>query len=567
MAKTKILTGAQALIESLLKEQVEVIFGYPGGAIMPVYDALYDYKDKIRHILVRHEQGASHAAEGYARVAGKPGVCFATSGPGATNLVTGITDAMMDSVPIVCITGQVTMGVIGTDAFQEADVIGITTPITKWAYQVTKPEEIPQVIKKAFYIAKSGRPGPVLIDFTKNAQFETFEYEEPDAKQPEVRGFKTPSGVDMEKIKQAAKLLNETKQPYILIGHGILISKAQEALKKFIEKGSFPAGSTLHGLSALPSDHPLYIGMLGMHGNYGANRLTNWADVILAVGMRFDDRVTGRVSDYAKGAKIIHIDIDPAELGKIIKPEIAINADAKVALEALTPLIKKADHADWVKSFKEANETEYEKVARHELFPKDGEIRMAEVIRRISEYTKNKAVIVADVGQHQMSAARYSKFADTDSYITSGGLGTMGFALPASMGVKVGAPKRTVVAIIGDGSFQMNIQELGTIAQEKLPIKIVILNNNFLGMVRQWQQLFFDNRYSFVELKNPDFVAVTKGFGINAEIVKDRKDLDKALKRMFEFDGPYLLDVRVLKEENIFPMVPTGASVDEIRLE
>ncbi|HLC87919.1 MAG TPA: biosynthetic-type acetolactate synthase large subunit [Patescibacteria group bacterium] len=565
--KTKTLTGAQALIESLIKEGVDVIFGYPGGAIMPVYDALYDFKDKVRHILVRHEQGAAHAAEGYARVAGKPGVCFATSGPGATNLVTGITDAMMDSVPIVCITGQVTMSVIGTDAFQEADVIGITTPITKWAYQVTKAEEIPQIIKKAFYISRSGRPGPVLIDITKNAQFETFEYQEPDRKPPEIRGFKVPEGVDMKKIQEAAKLLNEAKQPYILIGHGILISKAQEALKKFIEKGGFPVGSTLHGLSALPSDHPLYIGMLGMHGNYGANRLTNWADVILAVGMRFDDRVTGRVDGYAPGAKIIHIDIDPAELDKIIKTEVAINADAKTALEELTPLIKKADHSEWIGHFKEANKTEYEKVSKHELFPETGEIRMAEVIRKISEMTKNKAVIVADVGQHQMSAARYSKFSETDSYITSGGLGTMGFALPAVMGVKVGVPNRIAVAVIGDGSFQMNIQELGTIAQEKLPVKIVILNNNFLGMVRQWQQLFFDNRYSFVELKNPDFVAVSKGFGINAEIVKDRKDLDKALKRMFDFDGPYLLDIRVLKEDNVFPMVPSGASVDEIRLE
>lgn len=567
MNKTKIITGAQALVESLIKEGVDVIFGYPGGAIMPVYDALYDFKDKVRHILVRHEQGAAHAAEGYGRVTGRPGVALATSGPGATNLVTGITDAMMDSVPIVCITGQVTMSVIGTDAFQEADVIGITTPITKWAYQVTKASEIPGVIKKAFYIAKSGRPGPVLIDITKNAQFETFEYEEPDRNPPQIRGFKVPKGVDMEKIKQAAMLLNKAKQPYILIGHGILISKAEEALKKFIEKGGFPVGSTLHGLSALPSDHPLYIGMLGMHGNYGANRLTNWADVILAVGMRFDDRVTGRVDGYAPGAKIIHIDIDPAELNKIIKAEVAINADAKEALEALTPLIKKGNHSEWIGHFKEADEKEFEKVGKHELFPVSGEIRMAEAVRKISEFTKNKAVIVADVGQHQMVAARYSKFSETDSYITSGGLGTMGFALPAAMGVKIGVPEREVVAVIGDGSFQMNIQELGTIAQENLPIKIVILNNNFLGMVRQWQQLFFDNRYSFVELKNPDFVAVVKGFGINAEIVEDRKNLDKAIKRMFEFNGPYLLDIRVLKEENIFPMVPSGASVDEIRLE
>lgn len=565
--KKKILTGSQALIESLIREGVDVIFGYPGGAIMPVYDALYDYKDKIRHVLVRHEQGASHAAEGYARITGRPGVCMATSGPGATNLVTGITDAMMDSVPMVAITGQVPMSVIGTDAFQEADVIGITTPITKWAYQVTKPEEIPSVIKKAFYIANSGRPGPVLIDITKNAQFGTFEYEAPEKKDPEVRGFKVPKGVDMQKIKEAAKLLNEAKQPYVLIGHGILISKAQEALKKFIEKGGFPTGSTLHGLSALPSDHPLYIGMLGMHGNYGANRLTNWADVILAVGMRFDDRVTGRVDGYAKGAKIIHIDIDPAELGKIMKPEVAINADAKEALEALTPLIEMRDHSEWIEHFKEANETEYEKVGKNELFPEAGEIRMAEVIRRISEMKNGKAVIVADVGQHQMAAARYSKFSQTDSYITSGGLGTMGFALPAAMGAKIAAPKRDIVAIIGDGSFQMNIQELGTIAQEKLPVKIIILNNNFLGMVRQWQQLFFENRYSFVNLHNPDFIAVTKGYGIEAEKVEKREDLDKALKRMFDFDGPYLLEIKVMKEENVFPMVPSGASVDEIRLE
>ncbi len=564
MSKKLEMTGAKALMESLLKVGVDTIFGYPGGAIMPVYDALYDYKEKINHILVRHEQGASHAAEGYARITGKPGVCLVTSGPGATNLVTGVTDAMIDSVPMVCITGQVPTSVIGTDAFQEADVIGIMTPITKWCFQVTSPEEIAHTIKKAFYIASTGRPGPVVIDITKNAQFDTVDFQWPS--EINAPGYHPDTKVDQDKIKKAADLLNFAKTPFVLIGHGILISKAEKELKEFIEKGGFPVASTLHGLSAFPTDHSNYVGMLGMHGNYAPNKLTSSADVILAIGMRFDDRVTGRVSDYAKNSKIIHIDIDVAELNKIKKAEIAIKADAKNALKLLIPLIKKKSHPNWIKEFKKKAMEEYETVQKDELFPKSGKIKMAEVIRVLSEKTKGEAVIVADVGQHQMVAARYYGFKKTDSFITSGGLGTMGFALPAAMGAKVAEKNREVIAVIGDGSFQMNIQELGTIAQEKLPVKIIILNNDFLGMVRQWQELFFENRYSFVELQNPDFVQVAKGFYIPGEKVEERKDLGEALDRMLQSEGPYLLDIKVLKEHNVFPMVPTGASADEIRL-
>ncbi len=565
MKTKKAMSGAQALMESLVKVGVNTIFGYPGGAIMPVYDALYDYRDKINHILVRHEQGASHAAEGYARITGKPGVCLVTSGPGATNLVTGITDAMIDSIPIVCITGQVPTSVIGTDAFQEADVLGITTPITKWAYQITNAKEIPYIIKKAFHIANTGRPGPVVIDITKNAQFESAEFKWPS--EIDIPGYKLNLKPDLEKIKKAAKILNKARRPYVLIGHGILISKAEEELKEFIEKSGFPVASTLHGLSSFPTEHPQYMGMLGMHGNYGTNKLTNKADVILGIGLRFDDRVTGRLSDYAKNVSVIHIDIDGAELNKNVKTVVAIKSDAKEALKALTPLIKKNSFKSWIGEFKKLRKEEYTKVEEKELFPKMGKIRMAEVIRILSEKTSGEAVVVADVGQHQMIAARYYGFKKTDSFITSGGLGTMGFALPAAMGAKIGAPKRDVVAIIGDGSFQMTIQELGTIAQEKLPVKIIILNNNFLGMVRQWQELFFDNRYSFVDLKNPDFVTVAKGFYIPGEKIEERKDLAGALDRMLTTEGPYLLDVRVLKEENVFPMVPSGASVDEIRIE
>jgi acetolactate synthase-1/2/3 large subunit len=561
----KKISGGHAIMESLLQEGVDVIFGYPGGAIMPTYDALYDYKDKLRHILVRHEQGASHAAEGYARMTGQPGVCLATSGPGATNLVTGIADAQMDSVPLVCITGQVSLSVLGTDAFQEADVIGITTPITKWNYQITKASEIPEVFAKAFYIAKSGRPGPVLIDITKNAQIELMDYAY--KKIDSIPGYHPVIEPDQDQLQTAAKLIDNAKRPYVLFGHGILIARAEKELMDFAEKTGIPVAATLHGLSAFPVGHPLYAGMLGMHGNYGTNLLTNEADVILAVGMRFDDRVTGRVSDYASNAKIIHIDIDPAELNKIIPSVVPIVADAKTALHALTKLVKQNAHKEWVDKFHACQKQEYEKVYKHETQPLTGQISMAEVIKMLSDKTKGESVIVADVGQHQMISARYYRFQKPDSYITSGGSGTMGFALPAAMGAKVAKPGRDVFAIIGDGSFQMNIQELATIAQEQIPVKIIILNNNFLGMVRQWQELFFEKRYSFTELKNPDFVAVAKGFHIDAHKVENRADLSKALNKLIAAQGPQLLEIVVRREENVFPMVPSGASVSEVRLE
>ncbi len=560
------MSGGKALMESLIREGVDIIFGYPGGAIMPVYDALYDYREKIRHILVRHEQAAGHAAEGYARITGRPGVALVTSGPGATNLVTPIADAMLDSVPIVCITGQVADVLLGTDAFQEVDVIGITTPITKWNHQVTRAHEIPEVMAKAFYIAQSGRPGPVVIDFTKNAQIEMMEYTS--VKHTIIPGYQPTIKPHMMQIKLAADTLNNAKKPFMLIGHGVLIANAQEDVKTFIEKTGIPAAATLHGLSILPDNHPLYAGMLGMHGNYGPNINTNEADVILAVGMRFDDRVTGRLSDYATQAKVIHIDIDPAELNKNVNAFIPIVGDAKESLQALIPLVKKNSHKDWVETFKKADKKEFETVIKKEFAPQeDGSIIMANVIHMLSEKTKGEAVIVADVGQHQMIAARYYEFMQANSYITSGGLGTMGFALPAAMGAKLAAPEREVIAIIGDGCFQMNIQELATVAQEQLGIKIVVLNNNYLGMVRQWQELFFDNRYSFVDLKNPDFVAVTKGFYIDAEKVEKATELEAAVDRLLQEKKPRLLEVVVKKETNVFPMVPSGASVSEIRLE
>jgi acetolactate synthase-1/2/3 large subunit len=561
----KKMTGSQAVMESLLQEGVDVIFGYPGGAIMPVYDALFDYQTKLRHILVRHEQAAGHAAEGYARMTGKPGVALVTSGPGATNLVTAITDAMLDSVPMVCITGQVAASLLGSDAFQEADIIGITTPITKWNYQVINASEIPEVFAKAFQIARTGRPGPVLIDITKNAQFDMMEFSY--KKEPQIVGYQPNTTPNDRQIEMAADLINKAKQPFMLIGHGILISKAEKEVCELAEKVGIPVGSTLHGLSAMPSDHPMYVGMLGMHGNYGPNVLTNKADVILAVGMRFDDRVTGRLSDYARQAKIIHIDIDPAELNKNVPADVPIVADAKDALKKLIAKVKNNSHPEWLKRFAVCEKEEKTKVKEGEIHPKEGEIKMAEVIDMLSHKTKGEAVVVADVGQHQMIAARYYQPQKTDSYITSGGLGTMGFALPAAMGAKVAAPQRQVVAVIGDGSFQMNIQELATLAQDNIPVKVIILNNNYLGMVRQWQQMFFEKRYSFVELKNPDFVAVSKGFYIDAERVSKRKELSKALDTLLASKKPMVLEVMVRKEDNIFPMVPTGASVEEIRLE
>ena len=559
------ITGAEALILSLIEENVETIFGYPGGAIMPIYDALYDYRDKINHILVRHEQGAVHAAQGYARVSGKPGVCFATSGPGATNLITGIADAQIDSTPLVCITGQVSSHLLGTDAFQETDVVGISMPVTKWNCQVTKAEEIPEAVAKAFFIAKTGRPGPVLIDITKDAQFGNLEFRY--EKCGKIRSYIPFPKFNPESVESASKLINNAKQPLILAGQGVLLSGAKEELKTFSEKTGIPVACTLLGLSSFPVNHPLYAGMLGMHGNYSPNILTNQSDVIIAIGMRFDDRVTGNLGKYARQAKIIHIEIDPAEINKNVKVDVAINSDAKEALKALIPLAKKNSHAEWLQKFDEGNKLEFEKVGRNELHPGSGKLKMAEAIRIISEKTNGNAVIVSDVGQHQMVTSRYFNYKDESFNVTSGGLGTMGFALPAALGAKTAAPNKQVIAIIGDGGFQMTLQELGTIAQTKAAVKIVILNNNFLGMVRQWQEMFFEKRYSFTEMTNPDFVAVAKGFGINAKKVTERSLLENSITEMLKHKEAFLLEVVVEKEGNVFPMIPTGASVSEIRLE
>jgi acetolactate synthase I/II/III large subunit len=559
------MTGAEALMHALIEEQVEVIFGYPGGAIMPVYDALYDFQDKLRHILVRHEQGAVHAAEGYARVCGKPGACLATSGPGATNLVTGIADAMLDSVPIVCITGQVHSSLLGTDAFQEADILSITAAITKWNIQVTHAEEIAPCIAKAFHIARTGRPGPVLVDITKDAQlgFCNFYYRRYEEK---IAGF-TRCELDPHAIAKAANLINQATRPYILIGHGVLISGAEEEVRILAERAGIPVASTLLGLSGFSTSHPLYVGMLGMHGNYGPNLLTNEADVIIAIGMRFDDRVTGSLENYAKRAKVIHIDVDKAELGKNVKTEVPIHADAKIALRALLPLIHRCNHAEWLEKFKYCHQVEYEKVIHQELYPKTDSLKMAEVIQSLSHQTKGNAVIVTDVGQHQMVTARYHAFHKSNSHLTSGGLGTMGFAVPAAIGAKVGAKDRVVIAVSGDGGFQMNIQELGVISQEKLSVKMLILNNEYLGMVRQWQEMFFEGRYSCTHMHNPDFIKIAEGYGIRARKVTQRFELEEAIREMLEFDGAYLLEVVVEKQHNVFPMVPTGASVSEVRLD
>jgi acetolactate synthase-1/2/3 large subunit len=559
------MTGAQAILHALVREGVDTIFGYPGGAIMPTYDALYDFQDKIRHVLVRHEQGASHAAEGYARVTGKVGVCIATSGPGATNLVTGIADAMLDSIPLVCITGQVGKMFLGTDAFQETDVIGITMPITKWSYQITSPEEIPAIMAKAFDIALNGRPGPVVVDITKNAQVESFDYH-PERDLP-VRFIAPRISPSQESLARASELINTARRPLLLVGHGVLIAKAQHETLAFIEKTGIPVASTLLGLSAIPSGHPLYVGMLGMHGNYGPNLLTNSADLIIGLGMRFDDRVTGKLSQYAQGARIIHIDIDAAELGKNLRTEVAICADAKETLRELLPRVTQRTLPDWREEFSKCDALEFEKVIKKDLYPESGPLKMSEVVRLISEATAGEAIVVADVGQHQMSTARYYKFQKPDSFVTSGGLGTMGFALPAGLGTAIGAPHRTTIVIVGDGGFQMTLQELATIAQENTPVKVVILNNNFLGMVRQWQELFFERRYSFTEMKNPNFVMISQGFGVPAERVAQREEIAGALNRMLTTPGPYLLEIMVEKESNVFPMVPAGASVSEVRLE
>ncbi len=562
--KIERISGSEAIIRCLIAEGVDILYGYPGGAIMPVYDELYKYKDKIHHVLTRHEQGATHAAQGFARISGRVGVAMATSGPGATNLVTGIADAQIDSTPMVCITGQVASHLLGSDAFQETDIIGISTPVTKWNHQIMKASEIPEVLAKAFYIAKSGRPGPVLIDVTKDAQLEEFDFKYEKCRG--VRSYIPVPKVNLDSVKAAAELINAAKKPMIIWGQGIILGQAETELKSVIEKAGIPSAWTILGASAIPTSHPLNIGMVGMHGNYAPNKLTNECDVLIAIGMRFDDRVTGDLKRYAKQAKVIHFDIDPAEIDKNVKTDVAVLGDAKASLKALLPLLNEKSHDSWHQEFKDLYAIEFEKVIKDDISPVKEGLTMGEVIKQINIESGGDAAIVSDVGQHQMIACRYSEFNKTKSNITSGGLGTMGFALPAAIGAKMAAPEREVVAIIGDGGYQMNIQELGTIFQQKVPVKIVVLNNEFLGMVRQWQELFFDRRYASTEMTNPDFVTIAKGYYIEAKRVTKREELAGAIKEMMTSKDSYFLEVCVEKEGNVFPMVPTGASVSDIRL-
>lgn len=561
----KQLTGSQAVLEACIAEGVDTIFGYPGGAIMPIYDALYDYKEKLQHILVRHEQGGIHAGQGYARTSGKVGVVFATSGPGATNLVTGLADAMIDSTPLVCITGQVFAHLLGTDAFQETDIINITMPVTKWNYQITDATEIPTVLAKAFYLARSGRPGPVLVDISKNAQFQSFDYEGYTVCN-HVRSYRPKPIIRKQYIDEAVKLINEAKKPLVIFGQGVILGKAEKEFQKFIEKSGMPAAWTILGLSALPTDHPQNVGMLGMHGNYGPNVLTNECDVLVAVGMRFDDRVTGRLDKYAKQAKIIHLDIDPSEIDKNVLANVGVWGDCKETLPLLTMGIEQKDRTEWLNVFAGYAKEEYEQCIHEEMNPSSEQLSMAEVIRTVNELTKGDAVMVTDVGQHQMVTCRYAKFNQTRSNITSGGLGTMGFGLPAAIGAKFGAPDRTVIAVIGDGGIQMTLQEFGTIMQTGVDVKVMILNNEFLGMVRQWQQLFMEKRYSFVDIESPDYVMLANSYRIAAAKVSKREELADAVAKMLAHKGSYVLEVMVGKENNVFPMVPQGCSVSEIRL-
>jgi acetolactate synthase-1/2/3 large subunit len=565
MSKIKKISGAEAVIKSLLKEGVDLIYGYPGGAIMPIYDELYKYEDKLNHVMTRHEQGATHAAQGFARVSGKVGVVMATSGPGATNLVTGIADAQIDSTPMVCITGQVASHLLGSDAFQETDIIGISSPITKWNCQVTKASEIPEVLAKAFYIAKSGRPGPVLIDITKDAQFELMEFSY--SKCDLIRSYNPIPNYSIKQLKKAAELINNAKKPFIVFGQGVILGNAETEFKNFIEKTGIPSAWTILGLSALSSDHPLNVGMVGMHGNYGPNVLTNQCDLLIAVGMRFDDRVTGNLETYAKQAKIIHFDIDPAEINKTVEVDVPVLGTVKETLPEILKLVNKNNHENWLGKFHTLYKTEYDKVIKEELYPTKEGLSMAEVIKEINIASRGNAIIVTDVGQHQMIACRYAKFNKSKSNVTSGGLGTMGFALPAALGAKMGAPEREVVAVIGDGGYQMTIQELGTIFQTGSAVKIVVLNNNFLGMVRQWQEMFFEKRYASTELVNPDFVTIAKGYHIEAKKVTKRDELKSSIEKMLKSTKPFFLEVLVEKEHNVFPMIPTGASVSDIRLD
>ena len=562
--ETSSISGAEAVIRCLLEEGVDLIYGYPGGAIMPIYDELYKYSDSLSHILTRHEQGATHAAQGYARTSGKVGVAMATSGPGATNLVTGIADAQIDSTPMVCITGQVASHLLGSDAFQETDIIGISTPVTKWNYQITKASEIPVIMAKAFYIARSGRPGPVLIDITKDAQFELLDYTYEKCKG--VRSYAPIPTLDTAQVEAAAEIINKAQKPMIIWGQGVILGEAEEEFKAFVETSGIPATWTILGLSALPTKHPLNFGMVGMHGNYGPNVLTNQCDVLIAIGMRFDDRVTGNLETYAKQAKVVHIEIDPAEISKNVKADFPVLGNCKESLSQLTVLVKHKEYNQWKQRFTDHMKIEIKEVINGDTLPTKEGLTMGEVIVGINKYTKGDAVIVSDVGQHQMIACRYAEFVQSKSNVTSGGLGTMGFALPAAIGAKMGAPDREVVAVIGDGGYQMTIQELGTIFQNKTAVKIVVLNNDYLGMVRQWQQLFFDKRYASTEMTNPDFVTIAKGYHIDAQRVTKREELDQAIKTMIASDQSYFLEVCVEKEANVFPMIPTGASVSDIRL-
>ncbi|HUI32762.1 MAG: biosynthetic-type acetolactate synthase large subunit [Dysgonamonadaceae bacterium] len=562
--KTAVITGSEALIRSLISEGVDTLFGYPGGAIMPVFDSMYDYKDKMKHILVRHEQGAIHAAQGYARVSKKVGVALVTSGPGATNAITGITDAMMDSTPLVVISGQVNSTLLGTDAFQEADVIGVSQPVTKWAYQIRRPEDIAWAVSRAFYIASSGRPGPVILDIAKDAQMLSCEYQYD--KTTSLRSYRPAPTPRLEQIEAAAELINQAKKPFALVGQGVILGNAEKELIAFLEKAQIPFGWTILGLSAVPSDHPLNRGMLGMHGNVGPNIKTNECDVLIAIGMRFDDRVTGDLNTYAKQAKVIHFDIDRAEIDKNVKTTVSVLGDVKRTLPLVTERLNENSHTDWVDEFKEYEKKEYDCIIKNELYSETGPIKMGEVVNKVSEATENKAICVTDVGQNQMMGTRYFKFTESRSVVTSGGLGTMGFALPAGIGAKYGAPDRTVCIFVGDGGLQMTIQELGTIMEYDIPVKIILLNNNYLGMVRQWQELFYKERYSETFMQNPDFIKIADAYGIEARKVVNREDLDNAIAEMFEYEGAYLLEVEVETKGMVYPMVPAGGSVSNIIL-
>ncbi len=552
-------------MRALENEGVDILFGYPGGSIMPTYDALYDHKKTLNHILVRHEQGAVHAAQGYARVSGKVGCAIVTSGPGATNTITGIADAMIDSTPLVVIAGQVGVAMLGTDAFQEVDVVGVTSPISKWSYQIRRAEDIAWAVARAFYIAKSGRPGPVVLDFAKNAQTGMVEYES--AKADFIRSYDPDPDLNEEEIREAAKMINESVKPFVLVGQGVELGNAREELKAFLEKADMPCGTTFLGLSAIESDHRLNKGILGMHGNLGPNVMTNKCDLLIAVGMRFDDRVTGNLATYAKQAKIIHFDIDRSEFNKNVKVNLSVHGDCKKSLAAVTKLLDKATHTSWIDGFKPYEEKEYQKVIDKALHPTEGPLLMGEVIRKVSEATNNAGIMVTDVGQNQLFACRYFKFTKARSVVTSGGLGTMGFGIPAAIGATFGAPDRTVCLFVGDGGLQMTIQEFGTIMEQGAPVKMILLNNNYLGNVRQWQEMFFSHRYSFTPMLNPNYELIAKGYGIPAKTVVERSELDAAIKEMLATPGPYLLQCAIMEEDNVMPMVPPGANIDEMILE